>query len=298
MLLKDLHQTVTDRIIAEMEKGVTPWQKSWDTSGLVPANAITGRNYSGMNILLLWLAAQDNEWPHLDFLTYKQANDVGARVRKGEKATPVLFFNYKEEEDEQGQTVKRPYTRLFYVFNVSQVEGLDKAYPARVPPTGDYRYDSAVQFLNNCGIPIEYGGERACYIPDRDIIRMPDYGRFESDEAFFSVGFHEACHGSGHKSRLNRVLSTKFRSPEYRYEEIVAELGSAFLCAQHGYPFTRSHPAYIDSWIKMMRDDNTAIFRAASHASHAAEYLTRNVENALYAVQQDTPECERQHEGA
>jgi antirestriction protein ArdC len=295
MKLIDLHQTVTDRIIAEMQKGVTPWEKGWNaTTSFVPANAITGRRYSGMNILMLWLAAQDHGYSQAEWLTFKQANEVGAKVKKGEKATPVLFVSFKEEENEKGETVKKPFTRIFYVFNLAQVDGLDKAYPSRTPPVGDERYDNAEAFLSNCGIRITYGGDRACYVPHEDRIMLPPYSSFNTDDDFFAVGFHEAIHGSGHKERLNRVLNTKFRSPEYRFEELIAELGSAFLCAQHGYPFNRSHPAYLDSWIKAMKDDNQAIFRAASYASQAAEYLTRQVENAVYAVNDNTPEVERQ----
>lgn len=175
------------------------------------------------------------------------------------------------------------------MFNVAQIEGLGQDYYKAAPPPEDI-YGTAVDLMKGYGVPVVYGGDRAFYSPNRDTITLPPYASFHSDDAFFGVLYHEGIHSTAHKDRLNRELGKKFGDPQYKFEELVAELGSAFLCARVGYSATNRNAAYIDSWIKGMEDDEKAIFRAASYASQAADYMW---EAAFYAENEETPDVER-----
>ena len=279
MKLQDLYTSVTDDIIAQLEQGVKPWQSPTNlTTAPFPSNAVTKRPYSGMNVVMLWMTARAKGYSSNEYLTFKQAQDIGAKVKKGEKATPVIYVNYKDVEQDDGTSVKRPFAKVFYVFNRAQVDGLPEVYAQSIVPPDHERYKQAMRFLHRSGVKIEYGFKQAAYYPHEDVIRMPSYGEFISDERFFSTSFHELTHAGGHKTRCNRTLDTKWRSPAYKMEEVVAEMGSAFLCAKHGYPYTDNHPSYIDHWVKAMKEDKTVIFKCAAIAGQTVDYYTQQVE--------------------
>lgn len=301
MEIPSLYERITAQIVAEMEAGRIPWASPWDAaqaaalSGM-PQNAKTGRPYSGVNVLTLWAEAAVKGYPTHNWMTFQQARELNAYVRKGEKSTPAVFtkmVDVEVEENGQTKTDQRPVLRLYHLFNVAQLDNLPTVYstPTQLAPE-QTRYDNMLAFTSRCGVKVEYGGPKACYMPNRDLVVMPPYGSFANDEGFFGVLGHELIHATGPQHRLDRKLTTRFGSTAYAREELIAEIGSAFLCAEHGIPpTTRSNAAYLQSWITVLKDDPKAIFHAASQASMASRFL---LEEANHAVQVDTPECERQ----
>lgn len=296
MRTADLYQSVTDTIIKQLEEGVIPWTRPWQvnsTKGVayVPMNVATGRAYTGINIMLLWGMALQAGYKTHGWMTFRQATALGAHVRKGEKGSPVVFTKWTESTDEEtGETKKRSILKSYVVFHVEQLEKLPPSYQAQEePPPEDTAYEEALRLMRDCGVKVEYGGNKAAYYPVRDVVVLPPYRTFESDEEFFGVGFHELAHATGHKERLNRNLSGRFGSNAYAQEELVAELASAFLCAHVGIPARHRSPSYVKNWLEVMKADKRAIFTAASYASQAADWVREQV----YAVQPDTPEVER-----
>lgn len=305
MRAAELYDSVTKRIIADLEKGVLPWQKPWTVTrsngiGLMPTNAATGRAYSGINIALLWVAALDAEYPTHGWMTFQQAHQLGASVRKGEKATPVVFTKWLEKENEAGEVEKRPMLRSYYVFNLAQLDKLPSAFQqAPEPVPANPTYADAFKTLRDSGVAVVYRGGKACYIPAIDRIELPPMDAFHTEEAFFQTAFHELTHATGHKDRLNRQFGKRFGDEAYAAEELVAELGSAFLCAQHDIaPGNSSDAAYIDHWLKVLKQDNRAIFQAASHASHAADWVRAQVQRQEEQAEAEKPRYEQELDDA
>ena len=274
---RDLYAEVSARIIAELEAGAAPWIKPWSaTPGAnVPCNAVSDRPYSGCNVVLLWMAgAADYRAPR--FLTFKQALDLGGHVRKGERGTKVYFVKQLELRDEDTSTRLVPMMREYTVFNVDQCDGLPDSVttgkPIRVR-NPDTRDDLADQFLHSTGADIREGHGEAYYVPSRDFISMPSFGTFKAADHFYNVTFHELTHWTGHKSRLDRDLKNRFGSRNYAAEELIAELGAAFLCAEFGFDGDVRNAGYIASWIELLKADKRAFFTACSKASKAADYL-------------------------
>lgn len=270
----DVHQAVTDKILATMEAGETgTWQCPWQrTGGGLPRNALTGKAYRGINTLMLWCAEQTNGYGDTRWATYKQWAELGAQVRKGERSTIITFFK-ELGEDEDGR--KRIVARASYGFNAAQVEGAPEAgepFPASewtIPEVFD-------GFVERTGARVIHGGDAAFYQPSEDRIVMPPRDRFPTAQGYSSTMAHELTHWSGAKGRLDRDLTGRFKSQAYVAEELIAELGSAFLMAELGLEAEPhpNHASYLASWIKLLRSDPKAIFTAASAASRAAGYLT------------------------
>jgi antirestriction protein ArdC len=276
---RDLYD-VSARIISELERGAAPWIKPWSaTAGHnVPQNAVTNRPYSGCNVILLWLA-RDRGWATPRFLTYKQAAEAGGHVRKGEHGTKVYFVKQLQLRDEKGDDADLrlvPMMREYTVFNVSQCENLPDSISAGKPMrvrNPDARDALADQFLRATGADLREGHGEAYYVPSRDFISMPAFAAFKGADHFYNVAFHELTHWAGHKSRLDRDLKHRFGSRDYAAEELVAELGAAFLCAEFGFNNDLRHAGYIATWIDLLKADKRAFFTACSRASKAADYL-------------------------
>lgn len=278
---RDLYAEVSERIIAELEAGAAPWVKPWSaTSGAnTPCNAATNRPYSGCNVVLLWMAqAACYRTPR--FLTFKQALELGGNVRKGERGTKVYFVKQLQVRDDgtdDGSATRLiPMMREYTVFNVDQCENLPESVIAgklvrvRNP---DGRDELADDFLRSTGADIREGHGDAFYVPSRDFISMPAFEAFNGADHFYNVAFHEVLHWTGHKSRLDRDLKNRFGSRSYAAEELIAELGAAFLCAEFGFDGDIRSAGYIASWIELLKADKRAIFTACSQASKAADYL-------------------------
>lgn len=271
----DIHQTVTNSIIATLEAGeagqwTCPWHRR---GGGLPRNALTGRAYRGINTLTLWAGAQAAGYADDRWATYRQWGELGAQVRKGERSTLIVFFKELGEDEEDGR--RRVVARASYAFNSAQVEGAPEA--GEPLPASEWHlpevFDGLVERTGAIVIP---GGEMACYIPSQDLIRIPRRDRFATAHGYASTMLHELTHWSGAPERLNRDLTGRFKSQAYAAEELVAELGSAFLAAELGLEAEPhpTHASYLASWLTLLRSDPKAIFTAASAASRAAQYLT------------------------
>jgi antirestriction protein ArdC len=277
---RDLYAEVSARIIAELERGAAPWVKPWSaTAGQnVPQNAVSHRPYSGCNVILLWLA-RNRGWTTPRFLTFKQALEAGGNVRKGAHGTKVYFVKQLQVTDGEGEESKTrlvPMLREYTVFNVDQCDGLPDSIrcgrPMRVrnPDTRDALAD---EFLRCTRADIRQGSGEAYYVPSHDFISMPAFEAFKGSDHFYNVAFHELTHWTGHKSRLDRDLKNRFGSRHYAAEELVAELGAAFLCAEFGFDGDVRNAGYIATWIELLKADKRAFFTACNRASKAADYL-------------------------
>ena len=270
----DVHQAVTDSIIATLEAGEAgQWQCPWHRKGgSLPVNAKTGRPYRGVNTLMLWCAEQANGYGDTRWATYKQWGELGAQVRKGERSTLVVFF---KELDAEGEDRSRFVARASYAFNAGQVEGAPEA--GEPMPASEWLLPEIFDgFVQRTGAQITHGGDAAFYQPSEDRIVMPPRERFHTAQGYASTMAHELTHWSGAKGRLDRDLTGRFKTQAYAAEELVAELGSAFLMAEMGLEAEPhpTHASYLASWLKLLRSDPKAIFTAASAASRAAGYLT------------------------
>ena len=280
----DLYEQVTARILAELEKGAVPWVKPWAaTPGAnTPCNAVTNRPYSGTNVILLWIA-RDKGWPTPRFLTFKQAKEAGGTVRAGEHGTRVVFMKRLAVQDKSpGATpddVKLvPLLREYTVFNVAQCDGLPdrivngEKMRVRNPDTRDELADA---YIASTSAKIVEGAGEAFYSPSRDYVSMPAFEAFKNADNFYAVNFHELTHWTGHKTRLERLkaMAARFGSEAYAAEELVAELGSAFQCAEFAFDGDVRDAGYIAHWIRLLKEDKKAFFTAASAAQKAVDFL-------------------------
>ena len=279
-----LYDQVTDRIIAELEEGRLPWVQPWDRAGVsagLPRNAGTGRCYSGINVLILWSAVTGAGYGSQAWLTYKQAEALGGHVRKGEQGETVCYadrFTPKSESERaaaDGEAARQvAFLKRFTVFNVDQCEGLPEVLPGIVAPLPEREIiPQAEALIDATGADVRIGGDRAFYAPDPDFVQVPQPQLYHVPIDFYRTAFHELGHWTGHASRLGRDQSGRFGDAFYAREELVAEMTSAFVCAELSISPSVRHADYIGSWLDILREDNRAIFRAASAASKAADLL-------------------------
>ena len=281
----NLYDEVTARIISELEAGRLPWVQPWgEASGMGPAlprNALTGRSYSGVNILILWRRVIEQGWPSQSWLTFRQALEAGGSVRKGERGVTVVYADSFTPETERerasregGDARSIPFLKRFTVFNVAQCDGLREglaADPAPLP--GREIVPIAEEVIAASGVEFRIGGNEAYYAPGPDFVAVPPQPAFFDQINYYRTCLHELTHATGHAKRLGRDLRIPFGSKDYAREELVAEMGSAFLCAALGIVPTVRHADYIGAWLGVLREDSRAIFRAASAASKAADWL-------------------------
>lgn len=286
-----LYEAVTKRIVRELEAGVAPWVKPWSVRGFagLPVNLISGRAYSGVNVLTLWLEGMERGFKHPGWLTFKQAKELGGSVMKGEKGVRIVYASsyLKTETDETGEESERTisYLKSYTVFNVEQTQGLPEPcyQQPKSKPLAEANED-AERFLQASGAEIRHGGKRAFYQATYDYIRLPQPQDFTESSAYYATALHELVHWTGHPSRLSRDLSGRFGSDAYAAEELVAELAGAFLCAHLEIPGKLQHAEYLAHWLKLLKADARAIFSAARLATEAAEYLKVKAEAARAAA--------------
>jgi antirestriction protein ArdC len=279
----EIYAKVFESVIAEMEQGRAPWAKPWRSEGgAMPYNAITGRRYSGGNVVALWfsgMAFTSNAW-----LTFKQAIGASCVVRKGEKGTPVYFMSVAKRTKDEGSEEKEQrffFAKSFTVFNVDQLEELEEGALAKlkakhtvaITTTDHERNETADAMVAATGATIRHGGDVACFIPALDVVKMPNLSDFDRPDSYYSTLFHELTHWTGHESRLNRITPAKFGSSDYAFEELVAELGASFLGATFQYDTITQNAAYLRHWAKKCRETPDLLARAASLASRAVEFL-------------------------
>jgi len=255
----DLYQEITDKIIASIEEGTPPWRKPWTggNQGIGIPLRSTGEAYRGINVLMLWITASENDFNSKHWFTYKQAQMADAQVRKGEKSTQIVYYGTLNREDDQGEDIKIPY----YV----------EPDPARDLGTKpDAELDG---FFAQSGADIITSDEpRAYYSPPKDHIHMPPIGTFHDANGYYATLAHEIVHWTGAKSRLDR--QHEFKKSEYAFEELVAEIGACMVCAKIGIaPDYPQSAAYIEGWLECLKEDKKAIFKAASLAQKALDYI-------------------------
>lgn len=281
-----LYSDVTTRIIAELEEGRLPWVQPWSAEHLsaplgLPKNTATGHAYSGINILILWDAAVEHIRSTQRWLTFRQAQALGGSVRKGEKGVTVCYadrFTPKAEIERAAEAGEDPqqvaFLKRYTIFNVDQCDGLPQELTARPAPLPEREIiPHADAMIAATGADIRIGGAKAFYNPAEDFIAIPPQQAFFEQINFYRTAFHELSHWTGHKSRLDREFTGQFGSKSYAREELVAELSAAFICAELGIRPTVRHADYIGAWLEVLREDEKAIFRAASLASKAAEFV-------------------------
>jgi antirestriction protein ArdC len=278
----DIYQAVTDRILEMLDKGTVPWRHpSHKAGGGLPKNLESDKPYRGVNVFLLgitsWLKGYDSAY----WMTYRQALEQGGHVKRGEKSSMVVFWKKAQivyQKTEQVKTI--PVLRYYNVFNANQISDLNApdAPPAPQKPFEPIEEAEKIVAGYADGPKIEHTGSQAFYLPNIDLVRMPVPERFVNSECFYATEFHELVHSTGHTTRLNRNLSGKFApfgSPDYSKEELIAEMGSAFLCAAAGIsPATIEQSAtYIDGWRKRISDDPRLVIAAAGAGQRASDWI-------------------------
>lgn len=281
-----LYQEITGKIIGQLEAGCVPWVQPWGTSSAkaslaMPKNAASSRPYTGINVLILWCAVVERGFSCQRWLTFRQALGLGGHVRKGETGTTVVYADRfipdreRERTQETGDEPQAiPFLKRFTVFNVDQCSDLPENVAASPPPieTGAI-LPRAQTLIQASGIDFRIGGSKAFYHPTYDFVQVPPPEAFFEEVNWHRTALHELSHASGHASRLNRDLGGAFGSKKYAFEELIAEISAAYLCASLAIEPTVRHADYIGSWIEVLREDDRAIIRAASAASKAADYL-------------------------
>ena len=274
----DIHQAITDQILAAMEQARSTGRRLWDSQPSLPMNLATGKPYSGVNVLILWSASLSHGYTSPFWLTYKQASDMGGQVKKGEHGTRCVFYKpWQSEEVNQdtgeAETTRGAVLKSFTAFNLDQIDGIER--PAKEERPAFTAIEDAERIMQASPAPIKVGGTQACYIPGRDEIHLPAREAFINPEAFYSTAMHEMTHSTGHKSRLDRDFSGRFGTESYAFEELIAEMGSAFLNADLGIlgATLPDHADYLTNWIAILKGDKKAILTAAAQASKAHGFI-------------------------
>ena len=273
----DLYAEVTEKILAAMEASTGQWSASWDNQTSLPHNRASGKPYQGINTLILWGAALNHGYTSSAWLTYKQAAALGGQVRKGEHGAHCVFYKptVREVQNDQGEKESRKSLILksFVVFNEDQIDGLPAVPTVERPQFSPI--EQAERILADSHATIQHGGASAFYRPSTDTIHLPERERFTGTEAYYSVALHELTHWTGHTSRLARDFSGRFGGEAYAFEELIAELGSAFLCAELGIVkrTLENHASYLNSWIRVLKSDKKAIWTAAAQAAKAHAFI-------------------------
>jgi antirestriction protein ArdC len=277
---RDLYAEVTARMIDALEAGVVPWRKPWTTAG-AHRNLVSGREYRGINVFLTALSAIRGGYAHPQWVTMKQANRLGARIRAGEKGTLVVFWEPRVEKRKLAngdeEEARRLVFKQYYVWNVEQVEGI--VLPELPAAAGAATHEAAERIWDGYENrpALFHGGDQAFYTQGLDAIQMPDRPTFESTAAYYQVLFHEAIHSTGAKHRLHRATLTqagRFGAPNYSQEELVAEMGGAMLLAHAGVePEYANSAAYLKGWLRALQGDPRLVVVAAQTAEKAARYV-------------------------
>jgi len=282
---KEIRQEVTAKIIEALKTGTSPWQRPWDSQGgaMCPHNCITGHNYRGANFPYLMSVQMLEEYPTAQWLTFRQARNAGGTVRKGEKASHIIFAKplLIKETNAQGKEEKKKifFLRQTPVFNVAQCD--DVKLPKKEQPPEKKKAQkhstlaaAAKRFMKDAGATVKHGGSRAYYRPSTDHIQMPPMDTFKHGKGYASTAYHELVHWTGHEDRCKREMKGMFGDQSYAFEELVAEIGSAMLCHARGVSSeVPNHASYIKSWIKKLESDESYIFKASKLSEAAINFL-------------------------
>ncbi|WP_300973510.1 zincin-like metallopeptidase domain-containing protein [Sphingomonas sp. LHG3406-1] len=280
----DLFERITWQIADAIEAGAgdfrMPWAR-WGEALASPINAVSGKPYRGINVLMLWAAAEASGYSSGRWATHRQWASRGAQVRKGEKSTPVLYWQSnpaRPAEEELEARGPRFLAKVYNAFSADQVDGYTAPSDVAIDPQD--RVANAEDFFERINADVRHGGDRACYVPAHDQICLPKFQQFRDAHSYYATLAHETVHWSGAKHRLDRNLSGRFGTDDYAMEELVAELGSAFIAAHLGLSVEPrpDHAAYVSSWLRVLRSDPRAILTAAAKAQEAIDYIVRCTE--------------------
>jgi len=270
-----IYESVTQSIIEQLEKGATPWVKPWRADSTADKNLLSQKPYQGINRLILGLSSMVKGYDVPVWASFKQFESLGASVKKGEKGTAIVWFSpVKKENKDTGETEVYNALKSYYVFNVAQCDGIEIQAPNKEEKTFN-AIDAAEQRIIKTGAAISHGGAAAFYAPSVDRIQLPNKSAFNNESSYYATAFHELTHWTGVKHRLDRTFSKRFGDSAYAFEELVAEMGAAFLCQDYRIKGELRHAGYIGHWLKACRDDSKAIFKAAALAQKAADYLNQ-----------------------
>lgn len=281
MAKADIYQSVTDSIVAMLEAGVKPWAPQWakDAGGLLALpSRVNGEAYRGLNTMLLWGAAEAKGYRHQTWMTFRQAKELGGCVRKGEKATQVVYWGRFDPKGDDGEDGEKSvlFAKAYSVFNVEQIDGLPDRFFADAKPLPKVeRNERAERWITGVGADVRHGGNKAFFSPATDHVQMPPAGAFDDVDNYYSTLAHELTHWTGAKARLDRRFGKRFGDRAYAFEELIAELGAAFAMARLGIAAEPrdDHASYLASWLKVLKADKRAIFTAASKAQQACDFL-------------------------
>ena len=279
--MNNLYTRVTAQLIDSLEAGVAPWVRPWSTvAEPIPRNGVSRRPYRGINVLLLSLKAftagyADNRW-----LTYRQAQALGGQVKRGETGTTVVFYERRTfaESDDTSHVRVVPFVKTFVVFNTAQVDNLPQAQADSAPAWEASA--SAASLVEQSGARVVHGGNVACYQPREDLIRIPAQGQFRDAGSYYATLLHELAHWTGHPARCARELGKRFGDNAYAMEELIAEIGAAFLCAHCRIDGALQHASYLDHWLRVLRKTPQALLTAAAKAQQLTDFLTAHSEAA------------------
>ena len=269
-----VYDQITERIIAMLETGTVPWRKPWKAQASFPRNLVSGKPYRGINVFLLHAMSYESPF----WLTFRQAQELGGNVRKGEKACPVVFWKQLEIEDKESHEIEKvPMARFYYCFNLAQVDGLKNISAPATTASTPSKPEEIIANMPQRPV-IKYGMRKAFYSPADDNIGMPDRERFDTEAEFYGTLYHEAIHATGSTSRLHRPGITEtagFGSNPYSKEELIAEMGAAFLCGHAGIAeqTLANSAAYVQNWLVQLKNDNKLIVQAAAQAQKAADFI-------------------------
>jgi antirestriction protein ArdC len=267
----DIYTEVTNRIIEKLETGCIPWIKPWDTENTLDKNIKTGREYNGINRIILGMSGyQSNVWA-----SFKQWSDLGAKVKLHEKGTRIVFYKPVAGVKVTSEGEEVSYNSVFttsYVFNAEQVEGIE-IKPRDIEDKPFMNNVDIDNMVLNTGASIRHSGNSAYYKRDDDFINMPVKSDFNSEANYYATLLHELTHWSGAKHRLDRTKGKRFGDTAYAFEELIAELGSAFLCEKYAVKGDIRHEGYIQSWLQALKNDNKMIFKASAYAQKSTDYL-------------------------
>ena len=271
--MSTVYQEVTDSIIKQLENGAMPWIKPWKTDSTADKNVLSQKPYQGVNRLILGLSSMVQGFDIPVWASFKQWQSIGANVRKGEKGTKIVFYSPVTKENKQtGESESYNLLKAYYVFNASQVDGVTIQAPSA--DTKPFNAIEAAELrIKLTGAVITHGGDSAFYAPSVDKINVPHKSSFVSESNYYATVFHELVHWTGAEHREKRAFGKRFGDNAYAFEELVAEMGAAFLCQDYRIAGELRHAGYLQSWLKVLKEDSKAIFKAAALAQKAADYI-------------------------
>ena len=271
--MSTVYEEVTQSIIEQLEQGAIPWHKPWVADSSADKNVLTQKPYQGVNRLILGMSSMAQGFTVPAWASYKQWESLGGYVKKGEKGTRIVFYSPVSKTNKQtGENENYSVLKAYWVFNASQVDGIEIVQTE--PVAGEFTANElAEQRIVKTGAMISHGSDAAFYMPSQDRIQLPNKSAFDSEASYYATAFHELTHWTGSESRLDRNLKGKFGNPQYAFEELVAEMGAAFLCQDYGIKGELRHAGYIQSWLKALKDDSKAVFKAAAYAQKAATFI-------------------------